>query len=76
MHAGLIWHAGGICHTGGICHAGGISHTGVICDAGVNLEETEHPELLMPPPTYDDAVNVNLYPPTPQMQRNVSRKQV
>ena len=43
-----------------------------LCHAGVDLEETDHPELLMPPPAYDDAVNVNLYPPTPQMQRTVS----
>ena len=40
--------------------------------AGVNMDETDHPELLMPPPAYDDAVDITLYPPTPQMQRNVS----
>lgn len=35
----------------------------------VNIDDVDSPELLMPPPTYDEAVNIHLYPPTPQMQR-------
>ncbi|KAK7114065.1 uncharacterized protein [Littorina saxatilis] len=37
----------------------------------LNYDETDHPELLMPPPAYDEAVNINLYPPTPQRNRRI-----
>lgn len=33
------------------------------------LDDLENPELLIPPPPYEEALNVTLYPPTPQMQR-------
>lgn len=35
----------------------------------VDVEDIENPELLIPPPSYEEALNVSLYPPTPQMQR-------
>ncbi|KAL8593017.1 hypothetical protein ACOMHN_017947 [Nucella lapillus] len=38
----------------------------------VSGEEPNHPELLLvPPPAYDEAVDVFLYPPTPQIDRLV-----
>ncbi|XP_076470911.1 uncharacterized protein LOC143300851 [Babylonia areolata] len=41
-------------------------------DQGVpgTAEEMDNPELLMPPPSYREAMDVYLYPPTPQTTRN------
>jgi hypothetical protein len=44
----------------------------VVFTAVDDIDEFDHPDLLMPPPDYDEAVNVSLYPPTPQMHRSVS----
>ncbi|CAL1535269.1 unnamed protein product [Lymnaea stagnalis] len=34
------------------------------------LGEADNSSLNMPPPTYDEVINTNLYPPTPIFQRN------
>ncbi|KAL8590521.1 hypothetical protein ACOMHN_010957 [Nucella lapillus] len=34
-------------------------------------DELDHPELLMPPPSYREAMDVGLYPPTPQRNRRI-----
>ena len=39
---------------------------------GESVIEIEHPDLLLPPPAYEEAVDTNVYPPTPQMQRPIS----
>ncbi|XP_076449211.1 uncharacterized protein LOC143285695 [Babylonia areolata] len=40
---------------------------------GTSVEEPNHPELLLtPPPAYDEAVDVLLYPPTPQIEHVLS----
>jgi hypothetical protein len=39
---------------------------------GTNADEGDQISLFLPPPTYDEVITTNLYPPTPQMlQRRV-----
>ncbi|XP_005099615.1 uncharacterized protein LOC101860334 [Aplysia californica] len=37
----------------------------------VGHEDGDNASLNMPPPTYDEVINTNLYPPTPVLQRNI-----
>lgn len=36
-----------------------------------SFEDADLQELTVPPPSYEEALNVNIYPPTPVAQRSV-----
>ena len=38
-------------------------------ETGLTDNDYDNASLYAPPPTYEDVINTNLYPPTPQQQR-------